>query len=175
MTFPNDVIGICGSDPYIAPEQYTRKEYDARKTDLWSCGIIFICMTIRRFPWRLPRPEKDQSYNNFVLPGHSGAEKLFKLLPRYARPSISRILRPDPEERCMLDDVLQDEWVRSIDTCSPEKPAHNHKHHLLFKPSKQIMDRGNIVVLPAANKNEEEVKTPPPERHHHHHHKRKQT
>ncbi|KAL9554787.1 hypothetical protein MBANPS3_002643 [Mucor bainieri] len=153
--------GICGSDPYIAPEQYTQKEYDARKTDLWSCGIIYICMTIRRFPWRLPRPEKDQSYSNFVQPNNNGAEKLFKLLPRYARPIISRILLPDPEKRCLLEDVLEDAWVKSIETCSPEQPAGNHPHHLLFEPSKQIMERGNIIVLPAPKKEEDPANNAP--------------
>lgn len=153
--------GICGSDPYIAPEQYTQKEYDARKTDLWSCGIIYICMTIRRFPWRLPRPEKDQSYSNFVQPNNNGAEKLFKLLPRYARPIISRILLPDPEKRCLLEDVLDDAWVKSIETCSPEQPARNHPHHLLFEPSKQIMERGNIIVLPAPKKEEDSANNAP--------------
>lgn len=153
--------GICGSDPYIAPEQYTQKEYDARKTDLWSCGIIYICMTIRRFPWRLPRPEKDQSYSNFVQPNNVGAEKLFKLLPRYARPIISRILLPDPEKRCLLEDVLDDTWVKSIETCTPEQPAGNHPHHLLFEPSKEIMERGNIVVLPSPKKEEDSANSTP--------------
>ncbi|GAA5810070.1 hypothetical protein MFLAVUS_003488 [Mucor flavus] len=144
--------GICGSDPYIAPEQYTQKEYDARKTDLWSCGIIYVCMTIRRFPWKTPCPEKDQSYSNFVRRDNSGAEKLFKLLPRYARPIVSRILCPDPAKRCTLADVMEDEWIKNIETCSPEVPARNHQHHLLVKPSKEIMARGNIVILPPARK-----------------------
>ncbi|KAI9470512.1 MAG: kinase-like domain-containing protein [Benjaminiella poitrasii] len=176
--------GICGSDPYIAPEQYTQKEYDARKTDLWSCAIIFICMTIRRFPWRLPRPEKDQSYSNFVQPSRSGAERLFKLLPRYARPIISRILVPDPDQRCTLKDVLTDSWVQDIEDCLPEKPATHHVHHLLLEPSKEIMERGNIVVLPPASRNKEEddeqhqgsdkkKKTPEHHHHHHHHHHKK--
>ncbi|KAI8644483.1 kinase-like domain-containing protein [Parasitella parasitica] len=151
--------GICGSDPYIAPEQYTQKEYDARKTDLWSCGIIYICMIIRRFPWRLPRPEKDQSYNNFVQPNNHGAEKLFKLLPRYARPVISRILLPDPEKRCLLEDVLDDQWVKSIEVCSPERPSGSHPHHLLLEPSKASKERGNIIVLPASMKEEESNNT----------------
>ncbi|KAI8988440.1 kinase-like domain-containing protein [Mycotypha africana] len=147
--------GICGSDPYIAPEQYTQKEYNALKTDLWSCGIIFICMTIRRFPWRLPRPEKDQSYSNFIQPDGNGAERLFKLLPRYARPVISQILVPDPQNRCTLEDVLKDDWVKSIDCCTPEAPAKSHPHHLLFQPSRAVMERGNIIVLPPQKKEEE--------------------
>lgn len=112
-------------------------------------------MTIRRFPWRLPRPEKDQSYNNFIRPDNSGAESLFKLLPSYARPIISRILKSDPAQRCTLEDVLDDDWVKSIETCSPNRPATNHPHHLLIAPSKAIMDRGNIVVLNSTRKEEE--------------------
>ena len=139
--------GICGSDPYIAPEQFTEPEYDARLTDLWSCAIVFICMSIRRFPWRLPRPEKDQSYKNFVTPSSQGAEKLFKMLPRESRPIISRILNPDPTQRCSLQDVLDDDWVKSIPTCTPTQPELSHAHHLLVEPRSDIKQACNIVVL----------------------------
>lgn len=112
-------------------------------------------MTIRRFPWRLPRPEKDQSYSNFIQPNHHGAERLFKLLPRYARPIISRIMVPDPTKRCTLEDVLKDDWVKQIETCSPTHPSNNHPHHLLVEPSPDIMEGGHIIVLPPAHKEEE--------------------
>ncbi|KAJ3205654.1 serine/threonine-protein kinase HAL4/sat4 [Entophlyctis luteolus] len=32
--------GMCGSGPYIAPEEYTQKEYDSELVDVWACGII---------------------------------------------------------------------------------------------------------------------------------------
>jgi serine/threonine protein kinase len=112
-------------------------------------------MTIRRFPWRLPRPEKDQSYNNFIRPDNSGAEKLFKLLPGYARPVISQILKPDPTQRCTLEDVLADDWVKRIETCTPDRPAVNHPHHLLIESSKMIMNRGNIIVLNSQRREED--------------------
>lgn len=139
--------GICGSDPYIAPEQFTEPDYDARLTDLWSCGIVFICMSIRRFPWRLPRPEKDQSYKNFVTPSAQGAEKLFKMLPRESRSIIKRILTPDPAERCSLENVLEDEWVKSIPMCQPDHPEKDHAHHLLVEPSPKVKESCNIIVL----------------------------
>lgn len=113
-------------------------------------------MTIRRFPWRLPRPEKDQSYNNFIQPNQNGAERLFKLLPRYARPIISKIMVPDPSKRCVLEDVLKDDWVKQIETCSPNHPANNHPHHLLIEPSHEVMESGHIIVLPPANKQQDE-------------------
>ncbi|KAI9259463.1 kinase-like domain-containing protein [Phascolomyces articulosus] len=140
--------GICGSDPYIAPEQYSAPDYDPALSDLWSCAIVFICMTIRRFPWRIPRASQDQSFKNFVNPNSQGAQRLFKLLPREAREIFPRILQVDPAKRCSLKDILSDPWVSSIPMCTPQDPAHDHMHHLLVRPSSQeVMDRGNIRVL----------------------------
>ncbi|KAL9556916.1 hypothetical protein MBANPS3_001627 [Mucor bainieri] len=142
--------GICGSDPYIAPEQFTEPDYDARLTDLWSCAIVFICMSIRRFPWRLPRPEKDQSYKNFVTPSTLGAEKLFKMLPRESRPIMKRILNPNPLERCTLEQVLDDEWVKNIPMCTHTTPELSHAHHLAVEPRPEVKETCNIVVLDIA-------------------------
>ncbi|KAI9259344.1 kinase-like domain-containing protein [Sporodiniella umbellata] len=139
--------GVCGSDPYIAPEQFTEPEYDARLTDLWSCAIIFICMSIRRFPWRLPRPDKDPSYKNFVTPSTQGAEKLFKMLPRESRSIIKQILNPNPLERCSLEDVLSDDWVKSIPVCAADHPEKSHAHHLLVEPSPQVKESCHLIVL----------------------------
>ncbi|KAI5463790.1 kinase-like domain-containing protein [Mariannaea sp. PMI_226] len=64
--------GIVGSDPYLAPEVYESKEYDAVAVDIWSLAIIFCCMTLRRFPWKVPRMT-DNSYKLFAAaptPGH---------------------------------------------------------------------------------------------------------
>lgn len=139
--------GICGSDPYIAPEQYTLPDYDATLTDLWSCAIVYVCMIIRRFPWRIPRAAQDQSFKNFITPSSQSAARLFKMLPRESRTIISRILDPEPLTRCSLQDVMNDPWVSSIDTCTADVPCTDHKHHVLAQPSKHIMARGNIVVL----------------------------
>ncbi|KAI7882734.1 kinase-like protein [Lichtheimia hyalospora FSU 10163] len=140
--------GVCGSDPYIAPEQYTQPDYDPAASDLWSCAIVFICMTIRRFPWRIPRPSQDQSFKNFITPSTNGAARLFKLLPREARPIFARILETDPTKRCSLDEILSDSWVNGIPMCTPEKHADDHMHHLLTRPSDpRVLERGNVVVL----------------------------
>jgi serine/threonine protein kinase len=34
-TKPHNLKGICGSDPYIAPEEFEGKEYDGQKVDVW--------------------------------------------------------------------------------------------------------------------------------------------
>jgi protein-serine/threonine kinase len=32
--------GLCGSGPYIAPEEYVDLEYDSESVDVWAMGII---------------------------------------------------------------------------------------------------------------------------------------
>jgi serine/threonine protein kinase len=59
--------GVVGSDPYLAPEVLKRDEYDPRKTDVWSVAMIFLCMILRRFPWKLPDPDTDINFKSFVL------------------------------------------------------------------------------------------------------------
>ncbi|KAH9079468.1 Pkinase-domain-containing protein [Lactarius deliciosus] len=58
--------GIVGSDPYLAPEVITQENYDPRKTDVWSVAIIFMCMILRRFPWKIPDAKADPSFRAFV-------------------------------------------------------------------------------------------------------------
>ncbi|KAF5315966.1 hypothetical protein D9611_004617 [Ephemerocybe angulata] len=58
--------GIVGSDPYLAPEVLSNETYDPRKTDVWSCAIIFLCMILRRFPWKIPDAKTDPSFKAFV-------------------------------------------------------------------------------------------------------------
>lgn len=61
-----------GSDPYLAPEVYEERKYDPTAVDIWSLAIIYCCMTLRRFPWKVPRMT-DNSYRLFAsdpTPGH---------------------------------------------------------------------------------------------------------
>lgn len=58
--------GIVGSDPYLAPEVLHKDQYDPRLTDVWSVAIIFMCMVLRRFPWKIPDYKTDMSYRLYV-------------------------------------------------------------------------------------------------------------
>ncbi len=69
----NSVIGIVGSDPYLAPEVYDERKYDPQPTDIWSLAIIFCCMSLRRFPWKMPRMT-DNSYKLFASPPTPGTD-----------------------------------------------------------------------------------------------------
>ncbi|POS85743.1 hypothetical protein EPUL_003949, partial [Erysiphe pulchra] len=66
--------GIVGSDPYLAPEVYEERKYDPQPADIWSLAIIFCCMSLRRFPWKLPRMT-DNSYKLFASTPSPGTER----------------------------------------------------------------------------------------------------
>lgn len=58
--------GIVGSDPYLPPEVCIFSKYDPRPVDIWSIAMIFVCLTIKQFPWKIPKL-KDPSFKLFCL------------------------------------------------------------------------------------------------------------
>ncbi|SMN19805.1 similar to Saccharomyces cerevisiae YDL214C PRR2 Serine/threonine protein kinase that inhibits pheromone induced signalling downstream of MAPK [Maudiozyma saulgeensis] len=56
--------GIVGSDPYLAPEVCIFSKYDPRPVDIWSAAVIFACMMLKKFPWKIPKL-RDNSFKLF--------------------------------------------------------------------------------------------------------------
>lgn len=58
--------GLCGSAPYIAPEEYAGGEFDPRAVDVWACGVIYMAMRTGRHLWRVARKEEDEFYQRYL-------------------------------------------------------------------------------------------------------------
>ncbi|KAF9918623.1 hypothetical protein FBU30_000123 [Linnemannia zychae] len=56
---------IRGSGPFIAPEEFTDKTFDARKVDMWACGVIYMCMRLGRYTWH-ESSDGDPIWDGFV-------------------------------------------------------------------------------------------------------------
>ncbi|KAI5952538.1 hypothetical protein KGF54_003405 [Candida jiufengensis] len=135
--------GVVGSDPYLSPEVFEPLGvgYDPRVADVWSIAIIYCCMILKRFPWKLPKLS-DPSYRSFVgpqlNPGNNveddmnnltidsrhahhpvtvGPEKLLRLLPADSRSLIKNMLILDPKRRYLMSDVSNDPFIQSISEC----------------------------------------------------------
>ncbi|ODV95452.1 hypothetical protein PACTADRAFT_42653 [Pachysolen tannophilus NRRL Y-2460] len=133
--------GVVGSDPYLAPEVFQSGHYDPRPADIWSIAIIFCCMTLRRFPWKVPKLS-DGSFKAFsVLPDNlksktRGPYRLLRLLPHASRPLIGAMLDLNPNKRITMEGILNDEWFSSIDVCHYDASnqlvkGKSHEHHLV--------------------------------------------
>ncbi|KAL9587751.1 MAG: hypothetical protein Q9212_000043 [Teloschistes hypoglaucus] len=58
--------GLCGSAPYIAPEEYTEKEFDPRAVDVWATGVIYMAMRTGRHLWRIAKKDEDEFFARYL-------------------------------------------------------------------------------------------------------------
>jgi len=123
--------GLCGSEPYIAPEQFLGKPYDARLVDIWAVGIVYYCLHFEELPWRAAQAS-DSLYAAYTSacanPQQSASPPTINNLnPRSCRSLIRRMLEPDPKQRALIDECISHPWVQTIEVCHiVPKPAHKH-------------------------------------------------
>lgn len=147
--------GLCGSEPYIAPEQFLGKRrsfnqfldinsypysaYDARLVDIWACGIVYYCLHFQELPWRAAQPSSDQLYASYAAACLSTSNAspsnypstINNLNPRQCRSLIRKMLEPDPEKRWPIEQVVEHEWAKEIEVCTVveaqgKEPRHGH-------------------------------------------------
>ncbi|KAE8447415.1 Pkinase-domain-containing protein [Mollisiaceae sp. DMI_Dod_QoI] len=113
------VTGLCGSAPYIAPEEYIDKEFDARAVDVWATGVIYMAMRTGRHLWRVAKKDEDEFYERYLEgrrdeEGYAPIESLHRARCRNV---IYSILDPNPSRRITASQVLKSEWGREIKLC----------------------------------------------------------
>ncbi|KAJ3785410.1 Pkinase-domain-containing protein [Lentinula aff. detonsa] len=127
--------GLCGSEPYIAPEQFLGKPYDARLVDIWACGVVYYCLHFSELPWRAAQ-KNDQLFASYAeackstQPSQSSCPPTINnLSPRACRTLLRRMLEPDPKLRAPIEEVMKHQWIQTIEVCHevPE-PKHVHVH-----------------------------------------------
>ncbi|GAA5977832.1 hypothetical protein JCM10908_005113 [Rhodotorula pacifica] len=113
--------GLCGSEPYIAPEQFEQKEYDARLVDIWAVAVVYYCMTYQELPWRVAKLNDPSfgAYAQLYKTSSSTPPPVSNIVPRECRSVIRRMLDPDPRSRLTTDEVIADPWFANIEVIPP--------------------------------------------------------
>jgi serine/threonine protein kinase len=130
--------GICGSEPYIAPEVLSKKEkYDPRGMDVWGSAIIMIFLTFGANIWKRAEVNSgSQHYDVFVKQWekwnakHTGEDAritdtdypYFVPFDQFVSPPALRrvlltMLNPDPAKRATISEVINHRWVKNIECC----------------------------------------------------------
>ncbi|KAF2457206.1 kinase domain-containing protein [Lineolata rhizophorae] len=111
--------GLCGSAPYIAPEEYTDQEFDPRAVDVWACGIIYMAMRTGRHLWRVAQKGEDEFFTRYLedRKEEEGFRPIEVLKRRQCRNVIYSILDPNPVRRLTAHQVMFSEWVKDINVC----------------------------------------------------------
>ncbi|EMD41400.1 hypothetical protein CERSUDRAFT_42349 [Gelatoporia subvermispora B] len=127
--------GLCGSEPYIAPEQFLGKPYDARLVDIWACGVVYYCLHFQELPWTVAQ-QSDNLYAAYASACQATNPSacpptINNLSPRACRPVIRRMLEPNPKSRALIDELIAHPWVQGIEVChTVQNPSHVHVNAL---------------------------------------------
>lgn len=131
--------GICGSEPYIAPEVLEKKDsYDPRPLDVWSSAIIMIYLTFGGAIWS--RAEKGNTHYDKLVKGwnnwyakHPEADAVISdtdypkcyamdvgVSPPALRRLLLQMLNPNPQKRITISEVLNNRWMKGVECCQVE-------------------------------------------------------
>ncbi|MBA0715961.1 hypothetical protein Golax_014832, partial [Gossypium laxum] len=87
-----------GTPAYIAPEVLSKKEYDGKIADVWSCGVTLYVMLVGAYPFEDPQdPRNFRKTIQRILSVHYSIPDYVRL-SKDCRHLLSRIFVADPEK-----------------------------------------------------------------------------
>lgn len=99
-----------GTPAYIAPEVLSRKEYDGKVADVWSCGVTLYVMLVGSYPFE--DPDDPRNFRKTI--GRIMAVQY--IIPDYVRVSaecrdlLSKIFVADPSKRIRIPEIKKHKW-----------------------------------------------------------------
>ncbi|KAL7175988.1 hypothetical protein ACSBR2_029543 [Camellia fascicularis] len=108
--FHSQPKSTVGTPAYIAPEVLSKKEYDGKLADVWSCGVTLYVMLVGAYPFEDPADPKN--FRNTIVRILS----VHYSIPDYVRISIecrhllTRIFMANPEKRITIPEIKKHPW-----------------------------------------------------------------
>ncbi|KAM3308631.1 serine/threonine-protein kinase SAPK3 isoform X2 [Capsicum chacoense] len=99
-----------GTPAYIAPEILSRKEYDGKVADVWSCGVTLYVMLVGAYPFE--DPDDPRNFRKTI--GRIMSAQFS--IPDYIRISagcmnlLSRIFVANPSKRISIPEIKKHPW-----------------------------------------------------------------
>ncbi|XP_054788785.1 serine/threonine-protein kinase SAPK2 isoform X2 [Prosopis cineraria] len=108
--FHSQPKSTVGTPAYIAPEVLSKKEYDGKIADVWSCGVTLYVMLVGAYPFE--DPEDPRNFRKTIgrilsvqysIPDHVRVSMECKHL-------LSRIFVATPEKRISIIEIKNHPW-----------------------------------------------------------------
>lgn len=109
----NTMYTQCGTPGYMAPEMFAGQGYDAKKVDVWACGVILFIMVAGFPPFQKPNVS-DWWFHKLKNNRHElfwRAHCRTCYFSDQLKDLLNKILCPDPSMRISLDDIRKHAWV----------------------------------------------------------------
>jgi serine/threonine protein kinase len=98
----------CGSPCYTAPEVLSGKPYPARKSDMWSCGVLLFTMVTGQLPWT--QRNQVQLFRQI----RRGAYAIPKTVSAECSDLIRSLMAVNLEKRLDVPGVLAHPWMADV-------------------------------------------------------------
>ncbi|XLR59635.1 hypothetical protein S83_010307 [Arachis hypogaea] len=101
-----------GTPAYIAPEVLSRREYDGKVADVWSCGVTLYVMLVGAYPFEDPdNPRNFRKTLQRILSVHYSILDYVRI-SKECRHLLSRIFVANPEKRITIPEIKMLPWFQ---------------------------------------------------------------
>ncbi|KAI5067394.1 hypothetical protein GOP47_0017922 [Adiantum capillus-veneris] len=99
-----------GTPAYIAPEVLSKKEYDGKIADVWSCGVTLYVMLVGAYPFEDPEDPRNfrKTIQRIVNVQWSIPDQLS--ISNECQNLLSQIFVGDPTQRITMPEIKMHEW-----------------------------------------------------------------
>ncbi|KAL8136349.1 hypothetical protein V2J09_002350 [Rumex salicifolius] len=99
-----------GTPAYIAPEVLSRREYDGKSADVWSCGVTLYVMLVGAYPFE--DPEDPKNFRKTITRIMSVQYRIpdYVHLSKECRHLLSRIFVPNASRRITIKEIKNHPW-----------------------------------------------------------------
>lgn len=99
-----------GTPAYIAPEVLSRREYDGKTADVWSCGVTLYVMLVGAYPFEDPQDPKNfrKTITRIMAAQYKIPEYVH--ISQDCRHLLSRIFTANPARRITIKEIKSHTW-----------------------------------------------------------------
>ncbi|XP_078437782.1 serine/threonine-protein kinase SAPK3-like [Wolffia australiana] len=99
-----------GTPAYMAPEVLSRKEYDGKIADVWSCGVTLYVMLVGSYPFEDPEDPRNfrKTINRILTVQYSIPD--FVRVSKDCKLLLSQIFVSNPQKRITIPEIKNHPW-----------------------------------------------------------------
>ncbi|GMY04957.1 serin/threonine protein kinase [Fagus crenata] len=99
-----------GTPAYIAPEVLSRREYDGKLADVWSCGVTLYVMLVGAYPFEDPEDPKNfrKTINRIMAVQYKIPDYVH--ISQECKHLLSRIFVANPSKRITIKEIKNHPW-----------------------------------------------------------------